>query len=181
MVKYVAFLRAINVGGSKVIKMEILRQIFESLGFANVRTYIQSGNVIFDARQKNVSSLTTKIEKELERSTGHKVEVMLTTFAELQSMVKLDPFKRVEAGPDVMLFVTFLSSEPSLMPKLPINYDKENLQVLALRDRAAFIVAKRKQNGMFGFPNNFLEKQFGSVGTTRNWTTVKKIVDFVER
>src|SRR6185369_13307165 len=108
MVRYVAFLRAINVGGSKVIKMDRLRQIFEEMGFANVASYIQTGNVFFDARQKNVETVRAKIEKDLERALGHDVGASVVTFAEFESLIERDPFKRVKMSDDMMLFTTFL-------------------------------------------------------------------------
>ncbi len=177
MTKYVTFLRAINVGGRNIIKMETLRGMFESMGFTNVETYIQSGNVIFESRRKNITSLRSKIETHLKNSLGYEVGVSIVSAADLAAMVEEEPFKRVEADQDVMLFVTFLSSEPPAAPKLPLTSEKENVEVIALQGRAAFIVSRRKKNGMFGFPNNFIEKQLGVSGTTRNWTTVKKLMD----
>src|ERR1051325_858774 len=175
MSKYVAFLRGINVGGSKVIKMEVLRRIFESLGFTNVTTYIQTGNVIFDARAKNLTTLKSKVQQELKNSLGHEISVALMNFSDLAEIVKQDPFARVEVDEDVMLFVTFLSAQPESIPKLPLAVPKDNLEVIGLQDRAVFIVARRKSDGRAAFPNAFIEKQFGVPGTTRNWTVVKKI------
>jgi uncharacterized protein (DUF1697 family) len=67
-------------------------------------------------------------------------------------------------------------TEPNSRPKLPLISATENLEVFAIKDRAAFILCHRKKNGWFGFPNNFIEKQLGVSATTRNWTTVRKIV-----
>jgi uncharacterized protein (DUF1697 family) len=175
MSKYVAFLRGINVGGNKLIKMEVLRALFESLGFTNVTTYIQSGNVIFDARGKKLTALQSKIEQELEDSLGHEISVALMSFSDLTAIVKQDPFASVEVNEDVMLFVTFLSAQPVSIPKLPLAVPKENFEVIGLQDRAVFIVARRKSDGRAAFPNAFIEKQFGVSGTTRNWSVVKKI------
>jgi uncharacterized protein (DUF1697 family) len=74
-----------------------------------------------------------------------------------------------------MLFVTFLSAQPTAIPKLPLAVPKENFEVIGLQDRAVFIVARRKSDGRAAFPNAFIEKQFGVPGTTRNWTVVQKI------
>jgi uncharacterized protein (DUF1697 family) len=127
MIRYVAFLRAINVAGQKLIKMEALARIFASIGFHNVRTYIQCGNVIFDHASGNSVRLRKKIERTLQ---------------------------------DPLISAT------------------EKLEVFEVRDRAAFIVARRKKSGWFGFPNNFVEKELGVLATTRQVTTVRKIVDF---
>ena len=176
MIRYVTFLRAINVGGQNLIKMEELARIFASAGFKNVRTFIQSGNVIFDSRSGNSIALASKIERALQQALGYKVTVMLRTLAEIQEIVRRNPFKKIQPGADVMMFVVFLADEPQSKPKLPLISTKENFEVFDIRDRAAFIVCRRKKNGSFGFPN--VEKELGVSGTVRNITTVRKIVDF---
>ena len=177
MSKYVAFLRGINVGGNKLIKMETLREVFESMGFTEVATYIASGNVIFESRSKNVPSLKSKIESGLQKAFGHEVLVSLFSFEDLAALRKQDLFNGIEAGKDVGLFVAFLVAPPTLTPKLPISVPKYNFDVLAARDRAVFIVVRRNEKGQAAFPNDFIEKQFGVRATTRNWNTVKKIAE----
>ena len=176
MTRYIAFLRAINVGGHRLIKMQDLARMFESSGFKNVRTFIQSGNVIFDSRSANTQTLTKKIERSLEQSLGYRVSVMLRTLAEIQEIVRRNPFKKTPPSADVMMCVVFLAGEPQRNPSLPAVIAKDNLEIFEVKDRAAFIVARRKKNGWFGFPN--IEKELGVSGTARNWTTVRKIVDF---
>src|SRR5713226_6408063 len=107
MIKYVAFLRGINVGGKKLIKMEDLRRVVESLGLRNVSTFIQSGNVIFEASATDRSALTKKIEKKLLAAFGHDVTVVLQTIDELKDILKRNPFKKIKPGADVMMFVAF--------------------------------------------------------------------------
>ena len=82
MSKYIAFLRAINVGGHTV-KMDALRQLFESLGFSNVETFIASGNVTFEAKVGNTKALEKKIETCLRETLGHKVTTFIGTNAEV--------------------------------------------------------------------------------------------------
>ena len=180
MTQYVAFLRAVNVG-KRVVKMDALAKLFEAVKLAEVKTHIQSGNVTFKTRATNVPALRRKIEKQLAESLGYEVKVMLAGAAELAALVKRNPFKRIDGDANVMLFVSFLASEPTNLPRLPFRSDAENLDVIAVRDKAAFVVARRKKNGWFGFPNLFIEKQLGVDATTRNWTTVKKIAAFVNR
>ena len=181
MITYIAFLRAINVGGQQLIKMEVLRRIFESLGLKNVRTYIQSGNIIFASTSTNSTALTRKIENKLKEVTGHEVTVILRKFSEIEVLVKQNPFRKIKPGSDGVLFVVFLSAMPTTKPKLPLVSKPENLEVLTIKDGAAFVVSRRKKNGLFGYPNNFVEKQLGVSGTTRNWSTVNKIVGFAGR
>jgi uncharacterized protein (DUF1697 family) len=176
MSEYVAFLRGINVGGKKLIKMEELRRVIESIGLKNVRTFIASGNVLFETSQTNRAALTATIEKKILEAFGHEVPVALQTVSELEAILKLNPFKKIKAGADVMICVVFLAAEPKVKIKLPFVSSTERLEVLAIKNRAAFILCRRKPNGSFSFPNNFLEKEFGVIATTRNWNTVQRIV-----
>jgi len=180
MIRHVAFLRAINVAGQKLIKMEELARIFASMGFRNVHTYIQSGNVIFDHASANSAGLRKKIEKTLHGVLGYEVTVILRPLAEIEAIVERNPFRKIKAGADVMLFVVFLSDEPQIKPKLPLISTTENLEVFEVKDRAAFILSRRKKTGWFGYPNKFVEKALGVSGTTRNVNTVRKIVDFAK-
>ena len=173
---HLALLRGINVGGKNKLPMKDLAAMFVTAGAEAVRTFIQSGNVIFEAAETNPDVLAKKIEKKLLKSLGHEVTVIVRTIAELEDILKRNPFKKIKPGTDVMMFVTFFSAEPNSRPKLPLISSTENLEVFAIKDRAAFILARRKKNGWFGFPNNFIEKQLGVPATTRNWTTVRKIV-----
>jgi uncharacterized protein (DUF1697 family) len=181
MIKYVAFLRAINVGGQRLIKMEELARIFTAAGLKNVRTYIQSGNVLFDAASANAAGLQKKIEKALRNVLGYEVPVMVRRLADIEEIVRRNPFKKIKPGADVALFVVFLSDEPQHDPELPLMSAIENIEVLDVKERAAFIVLRRKKNGMFSFPNKFVEKTLGVSGTTRNWSTVNKILKVAEK
>ena len=180
MIKYVAFLRGINVGGKRLIKMEDLRRVVASIGLKNVRTFIASGNVLFETSQTNREALTRKIEKNLLTAFDHDVPVVLQTIDELKEILRDGPFKKIKPGADVMLCVTLLAAEPKGSPKLPFRSAIENLEVLAIKNRAAFILCRRKKNGMFSFPNNFFEKEFGVTATTRQWNTIRRIVDFAD-
>ena len=176
MVTYVALLRGINVGGRKLIKMDELIRVFARSGFKNVRTFIQSGNGIFEAAETDTDALAKKIEKKILKSLGHEVTVVLRTIDELNTIVKRNPFKKIKPSADVMMCVAFLATKPKSKPKLPLLSTTENLEVFDIRDCAAFILCRRKKTGWFGFPNNFIEKQLGVSATTRNWTTVNKIL-----
>lgn len=172
--KYVAFLRGINVGGNKLIKMEALAAAFTGAGFRNVKTYIASGNVIFSTPATDLEALVKKIERLLRTTFGHEVTVLLFPFSELQALVSRNPFKRTRRG-DVMLFSVLLRT-PSARAKPPLESKTEKFKVVAVHDRAIFIVARRKRTGWFGFPNNWVEKEFEVTASTRNWSTLQKIV-----
>lgn len=85
---HIAFLRGINVGGNKKVEMSKLKKVFEDLGFANVSTYINSGNVIFDSEQINQSTLASKIEEGIAKTFGFSVPVIIRTAENIQNLAK---------------------------------------------------------------------------------------------
>ena len=173
---HIAFLRGINVGGKKLIKMDALAAAFTAAGFRNVKTYLASGNVIFDSGSSKSDALAKKIEKKLLEVFGHPIPVVIFPVTKLQILIRRDPFKRVRSNSDVMLLATFLKSGAVRSVKLPVESSAERLKVFAIQDRAVFTIARRKQTGWFGFPNNFIEKEFGVAATTRQWRTLKRVV-----
>jgi len=177
MTSYVALLRGINVAGHKLIKMDHLASIFTAAGFCNVRTYIQSGNVIFDSRSTNSELLAARIERLLKKTLGHDIPVMVRKVSDIRKLVRRDPFPHIQAGTaEAMPFVVFLRDTPLRKPKLPLVSNIENLEVFEIRDGAALILLRRKPNGSVGSPNAFIEKELGVRATTRNWNTIKKIL-----
>src|SRR5262245_36116155 len=140
MIRYIAFLRGINVGGKRLIKMEDLRRVFESLSFKNVTTFIASGNVIFESAETDRKALVAKIERKLLKAFGHEVAVALLTAADLKKVARSSPFKKIKPGADVMMFVAFLREAPKSKTKLPLKSVTESLEVLAVTDHAASIL-----------------------------------------
>ena len=178
---YVAFLRGVNVGGKKPIRMKQLAAVLTAAGFQNVRTFIASGNVIFEAAAKYPQRIARKMEKALLNALGYEITVIIRNLDELRAIIKRNPFKKPKPSADEMLFVTFLASPAPVKPTLPLRSKTENMEVIALTDGAAFIVARRKKTGWFGFPHTFAEKELTVPTTTRNWTTVVKIVAVAEK
>jgi len=181
MIAYVAFLRGINVGGKNLIKMQTLVECFESMGLKSVRSYIACGNVVFESKEAGGEKLQRRIERQLLKTFAHEVAVILKNVSDLESLVRQNPFRRIAPNSDTMLCVAFLATTPGSKPKLPLQSQTEKLEVIAIKDQAAFVVARRKQTGWFGFPNNFVERELGVLATTRQWSTVRKIVEFATR
>jgi len=176
-VVYIAFLRAINVGGHAVVKMTDLRDAFAAGGCTNVRTVIQSGNIVFEAPASGRAALARRICQHLEPLIGKDPGVFIRTKDDLAALVAADRFKRFARESDVKLYVAFLAGTPTRTPRLPLRDDKEGLEVFATSSNDAFIVSRRKRNGFYGFPNAFIEKAFGVSATTRNWNTVIRIAN----
>lgn len=94
MFRFIAFLRAINVGGGRTVKMQFLRQVFESLGFSKVATFIVSGNVVFETTTKKTMALERKIERALKKALGYEVRTFVRKEAELAKIANYRPFPR---------------------------------------------------------------------------------------
>jgi uncharacterized protein (DUF1697 family) len=174
-IRYVAFLRGINVGGHKLIKMADLVRIFTSLGLNNVRTFIASGNVLFETAETDADVVTERIEGGLNKALGYEVKVILRTISQIEGLVSLDPFGTVEPAENARLYVTFLAAEPKSTLELPYESSNGELQILRKQDRdlcwLLFLSpTARTVDGM-----TFVEKEFGKASTTRNWNTVQKI------
>jgi uncharacterized protein (DUF1697 family) len=171
---YVAFLRGINVGGRGVLKMQDLARMFASAGCERVKTYIQSGNAVFESRAGDLDGFQGKIEKRLRDRLGVDVKVMLRTAREIENLVNLDPFEKAGRDPKVKKYVAFLYGKPRSRPELPLISAKEGIEVFLVKNLEAFGLS-REVKGRYGFPNNFIEKELGVPATTRNWNTVCKV------
>jgi len=177
--KYVAFLRAINVAGHASVRMSEVREAFAAAGCRNVRTYIQSGNVIFESPARDHAKLLQNILAKLRNLLDGEQVIMLRTAGDIEELIRMDPFKDVEAGPGVKLYVAFLSQRPRSKPRSPLVSSQEALEAVTMSDREVFVVSRRKKNGFFGFPNLLVEKELGVSATTRNWSTVSKIAQWM--
>lgn len=174
MTKYIALLRAINVGG-RTVKMEDLRQHFAMPAFKNISTYIQSGNVIFDHASNDKMALARKIEAQLLKTLGYEVKTFLYTPDELADIIKRTPF--TEYPEEMAQHVSFLSTEPTkeAVEKL-LEFQNENEQ-FRIVGQIAYILVKKGAYGLTKFSNNFLEKKLKLDATTRNWATVSKLAE----
>lgn len=174
-IRYLALLRGINVGGKKVIAMQELRRVFEDAGFGGVSTFIQSGNVFFESSEEREEVLQVKLEGHLHRALCYEVPVVLRTAAEVEGLVRSDPFAGRTPGPDIKWYAAFLQREPARRPALPLSSPKGDMELFHLERRVAYVLSHRIA-GRFGFPNNFVEEMLGVVATTRNWNTVCRMV-----
>ena len=111
----------------------------------------------------------------LRRTLGTEPEIILRSVAQIGALIDDAPFRDVQSGPTIKLYVTFLSRKPKVTPALPSVSSKEALEIIGVNDPEAFVVSRPKRRGFFGFPNNFVEQQLGVSATTRNWSTVTKI------
>jgi len=170
---YIALLRGINIGPHKRLKMERLRNSFEELGFRQVKTYIQSGNVVFAGNGPR-ASLCKKIEEGLERDFGFSVPVMLRTREEMEKVIRGNPLLKEKGVDAAKLHVAFLSDAPSAAAQ-------DKLQALTLAPDRACCLGKELY---FYFPNGVsgsslwkhsLDRVLAVTATMRNWNTVNQL------
>jgi uncharacterized protein (DUF1697 family) len=179
-VTYIAFIRAINVAGHASLKMTDARDTFVAAGCSNVRTVIQSGNVLFDCSARDVASRLRAVRKRLTAARAGEPEILWRSQAQLEEIVTRAPFTTSDAGPTVKLYVAFLARAARVKPRLPVRLPKEELEAVSMTDREVFIVSRRKKNGFFGFPNNFIEDVLDVPATTRNWSTITRILSLMQ-
>jgi len=171
--RYIALLRGINVGGHTV-KMDRLRQLFEELGLARVRTYIQSGNVFFETNQTDRTALTDTIERHLRAALGYDVAVFLRTIPELEEIAASDAFAHLDVTPDTRLTVVFLAEPLPTTLTLPYRSPRGDVEIVRATDGEAYVVWYL-QNGRP--PGNQSFKPLGDRTTTRFFHTVAKILE----
>ncbi len=171
---YIAFLRAINVGG-RFVKMDVLRQQFEQLGLAQVQTYIQSGNVIFAADDTGSAQLEQRIEDQLREAFGFEVPTLLRTPSEIIEIAHYQPFPKTLYGAKSVLYISFLKEEPEPQRQQDLVQLSSTLDQFHVHGRQVYWL-NHKHLGQSKFTNNKLEKVLKIPATRRNSSTVQKIV-----
>jgi uncharacterized protein (DUF1697 family) len=173
LTRYIAFLRAINVGGHTV-KMDELRRLFEALDFSNVETFIASGNVIFTAPDAGDRAMETRIEQHLKAELGYAVETFVRTAAEVAAVAAYAPFPAAAPNDVDRLYIGFLHTP------LPAEATRKLLAAATptdefhVHDRELYWLCHIRSSDS-KFSGAFLEKTLGQPTTLRNATTVRKL------
>jgi uncharacterized protein (DUF1697 family) len=176
MPRYIAFLRAINVGG-RVVKMDDLKKMLAMPGIKNLTSYIQSGNLAFDSTE-NEETLTKKIETKLLKTLGYEVNTFIKTIPQLEAIVKKTPYKK--HAEDMAQHVSFLSAKPDPDAVKALLALQTEFEQFTITGTEAYILVKKGAYGETKFSNTFLEKKLKVAATTRNWATVNKMISFGE-
>ena len=168
MPRYIAFLRAINVGGHTV-KMERLRALFEELGFRNVATFIASGQVIFETRAGDTAKLEAKIEKHLRSALGYDVATFIRTPAELAAIAgQADPGEHT-------LYVCFTRKPPPHAARTRLQTHCNDVDDFEVHDREVYWLCRSRSSDS-SFSGALLEKILGGPATARNVNTINRLV-----
>jgi len=176
MQTYISLLRGINVSGQKSIKMEALKSIYEKLGLQDIRTYIQSGNVLFESTIQDTRILSEMISAGIKKYFLFDVPVLVKTSIDWTDYVKRNPFTEKEI---TKIGLTFLHDKVQNPDSEDFNKIKHSSEKIEFVDDAVYLYLP---NG-FGrtkLSNNFIEKQLSVTATTRNWKTVLKLHDMIQ-
>jgi uncharacterized protein (DUF1697 family) len=173
MYRFIAFLRAINAGPDRAVKMEFLRQVFRALHFSDVTTFIGSGNVMFRTSTKNARALESKIEKRLRRALGYEVAAFVRTETELAKIVNCSQFRLAEADHRDfnIIFLAHPLGERLRREVMALRTDTDEFRI---HGREIYWLRRKKQ-GRVSFSNVPLERTLGRPFTIRGAKTVKKI------
>ena len=173
MPRYIAFLRAINVGG-RTVKMDFLRLLFESLGFSNVETFITSGNIVFETTSENAEVLEREIENRLREALGYEVATFIRTDAELAAIANYEPFSQSDLDRAMALNIAFLADgldDKSSQKLMALRTDIDDFHI---HEREIYWLSRKKQSES-KISNAVLEKALGQKSTLRGANTVKKM------
>lgn len=178
MTTYIAILRGINVSGTKPIKMEALRLTFQKLGFVNVATYIQSGNVVFNSVENNTMQLVDKIAAAIQTDFGFDVPVIVLSAAELQSIFKNNPLNDGTRD-TAFLHVTFLAESPAAFNFSDIEKKKQGNEEIMISGKEFYLYCPHGY-GKTKLTNTLLESKLKVAATTRNWKTTCELLRMTE-
>jgi uncharacterized protein (DUF1697 family) len=175
MLRYIAFLRGINVSGQKIIKMELLRNVLSDSGFADVKTYIQSGNVVFNSDNSDPAELIQLIEDLIEKSFGFRTDVILRKTSDIEAIVSSPLFNTLKSDLSKKYYITFLKSSFIDVLTLPLFSKNGDVEII-YSGKTTFISISTLYKGNYGFPNAFIEKLTRIPATTRNPNTLEKLL-----
>ena len=175
MTTYISILRGINVSGQKLIKMDALKKMYENLKLENVRTYVQSGNVIFSSRETDLKKLENKISQQIEKDFEFLVPVIVLTADTLKSVIEHNPFAKGTTKDIAFLHVTFLADQPKEFDKKSIEDKRLEGEEIQFSKNAIYLYCPNGY-GNTKLNNNFLESRLKVKATTRNWKTTNELL-----
>lgn len=172
MNKYVILLRAINVSGHHIIKMKDLLVSLSSLGYQNIQTYLQSGNVIFESENNDVTQLEDQIRDQILNDFGHDITVMVFFEKYFIKVYQNNPLLGQKEIDQKKLYVAFLNTSPDQV--LLSEIVKKFPEIIIMVDKILYVYYTNGY-GRTKVNNNFFEKKLKVIATTRNWNTVSNI------
>jgi uncharacterized protein (DUF1697 family) len=180
MPTFVSLFRGINVGGHHRIKMNELKNLYETLGLKDVQTYIQSGNVVFTSDDADTTRVQQQLEESVVQTFGFHVEIIVRTADELQDIIAKNPFQGQQNKESQWVVVMFLATMPDKTAQENLLKAYDGPEEIFFSGKEVFLYYT-DGIGRSKLSNNFLEKKLKTVGTARNWNTVLQLQEMVRR
>jgi uncharacterized protein (DUF1697 family) len=176
--RYIALLRGVNVGGKTIVKMERFRDLLAANGFANVKTYIQSGNAIFDHDSNDANEIEMLVEAIIEREF-FKTPVIARTFTEFRSILDENPFKN-ERFEEKLFHIAFLKTAPDNAQSELMESKSNAGETYAVRGREVYCFLREGvADSVLG--KKFIDNKLKIPSTARNMRTIGKIIELAEK
>lgn len=172
---YISILRGINVSGKKLIKMDALRSLYEANGFHEVKSYVQSGNVIFKSKVEDCIQLEQKIAVAIKSQFGFDVPIIVMSSIQLKQIIDNNPFIQDPKKDPAFLHVTFLSSKPQSIDQAVFQDKLQGDEAISFHLNAVYLYCPSGY-GKTKLSNNFIEAKLKISATTRNWKSCKEIL-----
>lgn len=176
METYISILRGINVSGQKKIKMVDLKTLYEKIGFQNIQTYIQSGNVIFNSEQTDKKGIVEKIQANISNQYGFLVPVQVFDYQEINEVFANNPFVNNRNEDISKLHVTVLEEIPQNEVLTGIMNVNSASDEFIIQGKVIYLFCPNGY-GRTKLNNTFFEKKLKTTATTRNWKTISKMVE----
>lgn len=179
MVTYISILRGINVSGKNLIKMDALRAMYESLGFQNCVTYIQSGNVVFLSKKSTPEKLASTISNQIKQEFGFEVPVLVMTIDTLEVVIANNPFVKDKKKDNTFFHVTFLEVSSVVKDYDSILDKGREGEEIDITSMAVYLYCPLGY-GSTKWTNTFFESKLKVRATTRNWKTTLELLKIAE-
>lgn len=174
MTTYISILRGINVSGHRMIKMDALKKMCADLNFTNIRTYIQSGNIIFQSKMTDTEKISKTIKTNIEKVFRFDVPVITLTQKELENVINSNPFSNDKSKDPAFFHITFLSDKPAKQNTeqlKPTDLKNDKYEII---DKAIYLYCPDSYSNS-KLTNSFLEAKLKVAATTRNWKTTNEL------
>lgn len=176
---YVALLRGINVSGQKLIKMTDLKAMFETIGFNNVTTYIQSGNVVFTSKNSDIPSMQNEVKKTIQKQFGFDVDVQIFDSKQFKEITDGHTFLKENSCELKAVYYTLLSEVPTKKLVEELNNLEQSMEFFKITDTVIYCYYPNGY-GNSKWNNVFFEKKLKVSCTTRNFNTMQKLVELTD-
>ena len=175
---FISLLRGINVSGYRVIKMDALKSACSEIGLEKVRTYIQSGNLVFESNLSDIKEVSQSISRKIHESFGFDVPVITITAKELEQVIAANPFSKIESKDSAFFHVAFFSKMPAAQQVDKIQEIDLKRDEFALIGKAMYLYCPDGYSNS-RLTNSFLEARLKVTATTRNWKTTNALFRMV--